>query len=76
MKQIKLTPKQKEVILAMREMDNVFAFDKWLTKFKFKGETFRYDKGSQLAYYSGLMEKADKKKGYYKLTELGKTIQL
>lgn len=73
---IKLTPKEREIILTMRERNNVF---KWLagsTKFTFLGKTVRYDSGCRVAYRSGLVERVDKKSGYYKLTELGKTIDL
>lgn len=75
-KEIKLSKLQKEIILAMRERENVFCWAKHSTKFSFKGKTVRYDIGSSLAYYSRLVKRVDNKSGYYTLTELGKEIKL
>lgn len=77
MKQIKLTPKQKEIITAMREKDLVFTKDSSLTRFTFKGKTVQFEKALDLMRF-GLMKVKYNVRGttVYELTELGKTINL
>lgn len=75
---IKLSDKQKEIILALRNGNGKFCYHKWSTKFTFNGKTVRYDIASKLAYYSKLVEPIDRKatNKYYQLTELGKSINI
>jgi len=73
--EIKLTKKQKEIILAMREKEGVFCWVKHSTKFSFKGKTVMYNVASRLAYHSGLVSRIPKS-AYYTLTEKGKSIKL
>lgn len=75
---IKLTKGQREVILAMRKEEGIFRWLKGTTKFTFRGKTFRYKLGCELAYYSGLLTPKERniRVTIYTLTDLGKTIEL
>lgn len=75
---LKLSKKQREIILALRDGTGKFSYNKWATKFQFNGKTVRYDTGSRLAYYSRLLEPIDNRAStkYYRLTELGKSLIL
>jgi hypothetical protein len=75
---IKLSNKQKEVVLEMRAKAGVF---RWLgvpyCRFDFKGKTFRYDMGSGLQN-KGIIESLPGSGfiNFYQLTDLGKTIDI
>lgn len=79
MTKIKLSPKQKEVVKALKENTGVL---KWIgtpiCKFTFKGKTLRYDTAIDLKR-RGII-KRDATSGYidysHQLTELGQSIEL
>lgn len=76
---IHLTPKQKEVILAMREKEHILGWDQLYAKFYYNGKTFRYDLANGLQNMN-LIEKnpLSKPRSSYSFTlpPLGRTIQL
>lgn len=76
---LKLTQKQKEMILEMRSNPDLFVnCQKMDIKFYFKGKTLPYPKTSSLLYHSKLFvsvrDGLARTKWY--LSELGKTIDL
>lgn len=75
-KSIKLSKKQKEILIALRDGTGKFCYSVIGTKFEFNGKTYPYPLGSALAYYSGLIELVNKKSSpkYYKLTAAGKQL--
>lgn len=76
---MKLTAKQKEVILAMRKKENVLKWDGVpMCRFLFNGKTLRFDTGTGLQG-KNIIKDGDSVRGgsrYLTLTELGKTIKL
>lgn len=72
--ELKLTKKQKEIILALYDGSGKFSYSRAMTRFEYNGKTYPYPQGSALAYQSGLVQLIDPKQSvkYYTLTDKGR----